>query len=58
MRAAVLEAPGRVVVHEVEQPVQPVPGPDELPEAVEASGLCSREVDLYLAGNPWASFPV
>ena len=55
MRAAVLEAPGRVVLQDVEPPVH---GPDDLLVAVEVCGVCSSEVDLYLGRNPWASFPV
>lgn len=55
MRAAVLEAPGRVVLQDVELPA---PGPDDLLIAVEVCGVCSSEVDLYLGRNPWASFPV
>jgi L-iditol 2-dehydrogenase len=55
MRAALLEAPGRVVLHEVEPPAL---RPDELLIAVEACGVCSSEVDLYLGRNPWAQYPV
>ncbi len=55
MRAAVLEAPGRVALHDVEPPE---PGPNDLLVAVEVCGVCSSEVDLYLGHNPWASFPM
>ena len=51
MKAAVLEAPYRLVLKEV--PV-PSPKPDEVLIKVGACGICGSDVRYYLGENPWA----
>ncbi|RLF20062.1 MAG: Zn-dependent oxidoreductase, partial [Thermoprotei archaeon] len=51
MKAAVLEAPKRLVLKDV-----PVPSPrtDEVLIKVGACGICGRDVRYYFGENPWA----
>lgn len=54
MRAAVLEAPGQLVVKEVPDPR---PGPGELVVEVKACGVCGTDVNLF-TGKYTANCPV
>jgi len=54
MRAAVLEAPGQLVVKEVPDPK---PGPNELVVEVKACGVCGTDVSLF-TGKYTANYPV
>jgi alcohol dehydrogenase, propanol-preferring len=51
MRAAIVEAPGKVVIQDVPRPV---PGPDEALVRITAAGVCHS--DLHVAKGDWKGF--
>ncbi len=53
MRAAVLEAPGRVRIHEV---ARPQPGPGQVRLRLEGCGVCASNLAPW-AGPDWMQFP-
>ncbi|MFC3214049.1 MDR/zinc-dependent alcohol dehydrogenase-like family protein [Novosphingobium panipatense] len=53
MRAAVLEAPGRIAITQVEKP-EPAPG--EIRIRVEGCGVCASNLEPW-AGQEWMSYP-
>src|SRR5918997_2481446 len=53
MRAAVLEAPGRVRIHEV---ARPQPGPGQVRLRLEGCGVCASNLTPW-AGPDWMRFP-
>jgi L-iditol 2-dehydrogenase len=54
MRAAILEAPRQLTVHEVDEPR---PGPDDVLLDVELAGVCGSDVPLFLGIRP-AAYPL
>ncbi|GAC1403040.1 MAG: zinc-binding dehydrogenase [Chloroflexota bacterium] len=55
MRAGAIDGPRSVSVATVETPE---PGPGQVLLRVQACGLCTSELDVYLGHNPWAGFPM
>ena len=53
MRAAVLEGPAALRVHEV---ALPEPGPSEVRLKLEGCGVCASNVEPW-EGQPWSTFP-
>ena len=50
MKAAVLEAPGRMVITEL--PI-PEPGPGWVRVRTKASGICGSDLHIYTGAHPW-----
>lgn len=53
MRAAVLEAPGKMKIEEV---ARPEPGPGQVRVRLEGSGVCASNLEPW-AGQPWMTYP-
>jgi threonine dehydrogenase-like Zn-dependent dehydrogenase len=54
MRAAVLLAPGKLVLREA---ARPTPGPGQVRVRLEGCGLCADDLPLW-EGRPWCAYPL
>lgn len=55
MKQAVMTAPGKILIHEVEAPQ---PGPGEVLLRIQRIGVCGSDVHVYHGKHPYTRYPV
>jgi len=55
MKQAVMTAPGKIMVHEIDPPK---PGPGEVLLRIQRIGICGSDVHVYHGKHPYTSYPV
>jgi L-iditol 2-dehydrogenase len=55
MKQAVMTAPGKIMIHEIEAPQ---PGPGEVLLRIQRIGVCGSDVHVYHGMHPYTGYPV